>query len=600
MGQIRRISEFLQLICYCIKILWDTSKRYFVIRMVLNIASLVIPFVVIIVTRQLINFLAGNSTASDAAIQVFLVLSIVLLGCNVFSKAIETANTYYMGLHQDIMDAMTKRLIMEKAAELDLSYFDSAEFYNEMQDAEVNSSLITYSAFRAMDFIRYFIQFLAAFVYLFQFNYILPIIFVLAVIPYTIVDIKQVAAVYGFQREYMAEERKMQYAADVLLSREFAKDVRIYNIASFISGKFQGIWEMLFSKKKKISLRFTVFLLALLVLPEAAAASFLFFLGLSVIHGGHSVGDFTYLQGLMAQILGSVYMVVSSYTQLMDGKIRIQNYRKFLGFQNKVSSDGILPLVGDSFLVEFCGVSFRYGDALPWILKDVSFSFHSKQKVAFVGVNGSGKTTIVKLLLRYYEPVEGQILINGKDIKEYAIDSYRSHFSTVFQDYSNYAFTVKESVFLSDINRADDGGRVMEALRQSGADAFTADFPYGVDTYLTRRYEENGQELSGGQWQKIALARAFFREADVYILDEPSASLDAKSEDEVFRMFHKLYEGKGAVLISHRLSNVHLSDLIFVLDNGFLAESGTHEELMAAEDVYANMYRLQAEKYHYM
>ena len=235
MGQIRRISEFLQLICYCIKILWDTSKRYFVIRMVLNIASLVIPFVVIIVTRQLINFLAGNSTASDAAIQVFLVLSIVLLGCNVFSKAIETANTYYMGLHQDIMDAMTKRLIMEKAAELDLSYFDSAEFYNEMQDAEVNSSLITYSAFRAMDFIRYFIQFLAAFVYLFQFNYILPIIFVLAVIPYTIVDIKQVAAVYGFQREYMAEERKMQYAADVLLSREFAKDVRIYNIASFIS-----------------------------------------------------------------------------------------------------------------------------------------------------------------------------------------------------------------------------------------------------------------------------------------------------------------------------------------------------------------------------
>ena len=153
---------------------------------------------------------------------------------------------------------------------------------------------------------------------------------------------------------------------------------------------------------------------------------------------------------------------------------------------------------------------------------------------------------------------------------------------------------------MSDINRADDGGRVMEALRQSGADAFTADFPYGVDTYLTRRYEENGQELSGGQWQKIALARAFFREADVYILDEPSASLDAKSEDEVFRMFHKLYEGKGAVLISHRLSNVHLSDLIFVLDNGFLAESGTHEELMAAEDVYAYMYRLQAEKYHYM
>lgn len=349
----------------------------------------------------------------------------------------------------------------------------------------------------------------------------------------------------------MEEERKMQYAADVLLSREFAKDVRIYNIASFISGKFLGIWNMLFSKKRKISLRYTRLLLALLTLPEIVAASFLFFLGLSVIQGGHSIGDFTYLQGLMGQILGSIYMVISSYTQLMDGKIRIQNFRKFLGFQNKVCSDGRLTLAGDSFSIEFRDVSFRYGDELPWILKNVSFSFDSKQKIAFVGVNGSGKTTIVKLLLRFYEPVEGQILVNGKDLREYALDSFRSHFSTVFQDYSNYAFTVKESVSLSDIGRADDGNRVMEALRQSGADTFTVDFPYGVDTYLTRRYEENGQELSGGQWQKMALARAFFRQADIYILDEPSASLDAKSEDEVFEMFHEMYEGKGAVLISH-------------------------------------------------
>ena len=598
MKQMVKISEFLQMICYCIKILWNTSKRYFVTRMILNIASLVIPFVVIAVTRQLINFLAENSAAAATVTQTFVLLSILLLGCNILSKAIETANTYYMGLHQDIMETKTKQLIMEKAAELDLSYFDSAEFYNEMQDANANSSLITFSAFRSIEFIRYFLQFLVAFVYLFQFGFILPIIFVLAVIPYTIVDIKQVAEVYGFQRKYMAEERKMQYAADVLLSREFAKDVRIYNIASFICGKFLGIWNMLFSKKKKISLRYTRLLLALLTLPEIVAASFLFFLGLSVIQGGHSIGDFTYLQGLMGQILGSIYMVISSYTQLMDGKIRIQNFRKFLGFENKVCSDGMLPLAGDSFSIEFRDVSFRYGDDLPWILKNVSFSFHSKQKIAFVGVNGSGKTTIVKLLLRFYEPVKGQILVNGKDLREYGIDSFRCHFSTVFQDYSNYAFTVKESVSLSDIGRADDGNRVMEALRQSGADAFTVDFLYGVDTYLTRRYEENGQELSGGQWQKMAIARAFFREADIYILDEPSASLDAKSEDEVFGMFHEMYEGKGAVLISHRLSNVHLSDLIFVLDNGSLVEKGTHGELMKEDGVYAQMYRLQAEKYH--
>ncbi len=299
----------------------------------------------------------------------------------------------------------------------------------------------------------------------------------------------------------------------------------------------------------------------------------------------------------MTQILGGVYMVISSYTQLADGKIRIQNYRKFLGFQSKIHADGTLELTKSSFIIEFKNVSFRYNDNLPWILKKVSFSFDSRQKVALVGVNGSGKTTIIKLLLRFYDPVEGQILMDGKDIREYTLDSVRRHFSTVFQDYSNYAFSVKESVSLSDISRVGEEERIIDALKQSGADEFVDRFPQGMDTYLTRRYDESGQELSGGQWQKMALARAFFRKSDIYILDEPSASLDARSEDEVFRMFQTMYAEKGAILISHRLSNVHLSDLILVLDKESLAESGHHEELMKKDGVYAHMYRLQAEKY---
>ena len=230
-------------------------------------------------------------------------------------------------------------------------------------------------------------------------------------------------------------------------------------------------------------------------------------------------------------------------------------------------------------------------------MKNVSFSFYSQEKIALVGANGSGKTTIVKLLLRFYDPVEGQILMDGKDIREYTLQSIRSHFSTVFQDYCNYAFNIKESVTLSDISQADDDRRVIAALVQSGANSFTEQFPQGLNTYLTRRYDESGQELSVGQWQKIAIARGFFREADIYILDEPSASLDAQSEDEVFHMFETLYDGKGAVLISHRLSNIHMCDLIIVIKNGHLVEKGSHEELIKANGVYAYMYRLQADKY---
>lgn len=597
---IRGIWEFFQIIGYCIGILWGTSRKYFIIRILINIVSLTVPFAVIAVTKLLIDVLAGvgsEAASPELLTRSFLVCSLMLLGFNILNKAIGTLSTYYTGLHRDRMDTVTKHRIMKKAAELDLSFFDSAAFYNEVNDASMNSPLITSSAFLAMDFVRYLVQFIIAFVCLFPFSPVLPIVFVLSVIPCTVAELKQVEAIYGFQRQYMSEERKMQYASDVLLEREFAKDVRIYNLFPFISRKFLNIWEVLFSKKRKISLRYTRLLILLSVLPEIAAAVFLFLQGLAVVQGVYTIGDYSFLQGIMTQVLGSLYMVIYSYTQLADGKIRIQNYRKFLGLQSNIHTDGERALAEPSFTVEFKNVSFRYGDNLPWILRNVSFVFQSRQKIALVGVNGSGKTTIVKLLLRFYEPVEGQILMDGRDIREYTLDSLRSRFSTVFQDYSNYAFTVSESVSLSDVSKAGDTERVMDALRKSGADGFTAQFPHGVDTYLTRKYDESGQELSGGQWQKMAIARAFFREADIYILDEPSAALDAQSEDEVFSMFRELYAGKGAVLISHRLSNVHLCDLILVLESCSLAEMGRHEELIEADGTYAHMYRLQAEKY---
>lgn len=597
---IRGVREFFQVISFCVRLLWETSRKYFIIRIILNIISLAVPFEIIALTRMLINVLAQDAaglSASGVAVQPVVILSALLLCLNILNKSMETGNTYYAGLHRDAMEAVTKQQIIRKAAELDLSFFDSSVFYNEVKDADRNSPLITHAAFQAMDFIRYLAQFIIAFACLFRFSLFLPFVFVISAIPCTLTELKQVEAVYGFQRQYLGEERKMQYASDVLLSREFAKDVRIYNIFPFINSKFRSIWEALFSKKKKISLHYTKLLLLFSALPETAAAVCLFLLGLSVVRGMYTIGDYSFLQGIMTQILGSMYMVVSSYTQLADGRMRINNYRKFLRFESKMHADGELELAGPEFLVEFKNVSFRYGGGFPWVLKDVSFSFGSWQKIALVGANGSGKTTIVKLLLRFYDPTEGQILIDGRELREYNLDSVRRCFSTVFQDYSNYAFTVKESVSLSDVSRAGSEESVMDALRESGADEFVSRFPQGMDTYLTRKYDEGGQELSGGQWQKLAIARAFFREAAIYILDEPSAALDAQSEDEVFRMFRALYEGRGAVLISHRLSNVHLSDLILVLDRGGLAEMGNHQELMAMDGIYAHMYRLQAEKY---
>lgn len=298
---IKNIMVFFSIIHYCFSLSLKASEKYFFIRIILNLVSLAAPFVIITITRSLIDLLVDNirnASVLSAVMQSFLTLSLLLLGFNILNKAIETMSTYYAGLHSDTMNSATRYIIMKKAAELDLSFFDSNAFYNEMNDVNANSPLITHSAFLAMDLIRYLVQFLIAFVCLFQFSFILPFVFVISVIPSTIVRNKQLEAVYSFQREHMSEERKMQYASDVLLSQEFAKDVRVYNIFSLISEKFLNIWKTLFSKKRKITLRYTKSLLVLSALPEAMAAVILFVLGLSVIRGTHTMGDYSFFKEL--------------------------------------------------------------------------------------------------------------------------------------------------------------------------------------------------------------------------------------------------------------------------------------------------------------
>ncbi len=485
---------------------------------------------------------------------------------------------------------------MEKAAGIDLYCFDSHEFYDEMNDASNNSAFIIQISFQALDFIRYFTQFCIAFVSLLFWNYILPFLLVISVIPSILMKNKQLESVYSFQREHMKDERKIYYIMNMALSREYAKDIRIYNLFPLLSSKIMNTWNHLYKSKKKITKKYTKMLVAADILPEMTTIIILFLLGLSVINGNRSIGDFNYYQGIIGQVIAGLYMVIYNYGQIYDGKIRINNYLKFIQFENKVKDEGKEVLDKSDFVIEFRNVSFKYKEDSNFTLENLNFKLNSNQKIALVGVNGSGKTSIIKLLLRFYDPNEGTILIDNKDIREYTIESLRKCFSPMFQDYCNYAFTVRENVSLSDYNGSEDEDKIYYSLNKSGAEGFVNNFPEKINTYLTRQYED-GEELSGGQWQKIALSRTFFRDTVMYILDEPSSALDAEAEDELFRQFEDLYKNKGAILISHRLSNVKSADKIIVIDNGKVIEQGTHKELMSLDKKYAHMYKLQAQKY---
>lgn len=308
--------------------------------------------------------------------------------------------------------------------------------------------------------------------------------------------------------------------------------------------------------------------------------------------------------GTLALYLGLAKASGANFTTLVDGIAsqieidvpRVHSYLDFLAYENAVKDDGtdLVPVCPD---IEFRNVSFKYPGNDEYTLKNLNLKIESGQKIALLGVNGAGKTTLIKLLLGFYTPESGEILIGGKPMQAYPEGERNRLFGVCFQQVQKYALSLRENIAISDIDRQQESTAVLAAAKAAGADSIIDTAPDGVDAPMTRMFENNGLELSGGQWQKIALARAFFRDSQFVILDEPSSALDPEAEDYIFTSFKQLCANRGGILISHRLSGVMMVDTIVLLDKGAVIESGTHEALMAQNGKYAEMYRLQAEKY---
>lgn len=594
------IKSFADIIKFCIKLTYNASRKYFIFHILVDAISVIVPILSIFISSHIIDFLSQNYGKSESLkeniVKAFIVFIIAFIIVEILDKTLESLKNYIEGLYTDILESCTKKQIMEKSGTLEMFYFDSPDFFDMLGDVNDNSALIIMMAFQVFTFIKFFVQFLIVFISIALWNWLLPLIIVLSVIPSVIINNKQITSIYEFQLTNMKYDRKLSYLTDLAVNRDCAQDVRIYGLMPFLKRKFTETWSDMFCQKKKIVKRYTYLLLILDAIPLILTGVFLFLLGVSVFKGNMTIGDYNKYQGLLGQVTSCVFMVIYNYSQIHDGKIRVSNYVEFMHLESKMDMDGKKIFKDKKFDIEFRNVVFRYGEDSEDVLKNVSFKINSREKIALVGTNGGGKTSIIKLLLRLYDPSEGEILINGTDIREYDVNSIRRCFSPMFQNYFNYSFTAGENISLSDLEYVNDDVKKKYAAEKSGASEFINEFHDEMDTYLTREYED-GEELSGGQWQKIALARTFFRNAEMYILDEPSSALDAESEDELFRHFDELYKDKGAVLVSHRLSNVKNCDRIIVVDNGTIIESGSHKDLIDKNGKYASMFNLQLQKY---
>lgn len=483
--------------------------------------------------------------------------------------------------------------ILRKLSRLKLQYFEN----NAMQDA-INVALksdfaVTRCYLVTVDIVCGFVKFLSLAVVLFGYYPLVALAYLLLTLPDILVTASKNKQMDQFSIDSMPKTRKKDYYYSILTEKKYAKDIRVWNLFDIFRGRFNSTWKEILKEREILfvhNLRIQLFTVLISIVGYGGLFAFLIW--------KTGTGEMT-IGGLSACTVA--VMSIASCFRLLSNNIfnytslfipRVKKLQDFYSWEEE--SQGT-DEVGTAECLEFRHVSFRYPGTETPILQDLNFCIGVGEKIALVGVNGAGKTTIVKLILRLYEPDEGQILYGGKDIRDFDLASWRHLFGVCFQETADYAMTYGENIAMGEVT-SENQEEIRRAALTAGLAENETDLP-DLQTQMLRVFTSDGMELSGGQWQKMAVARAYFRKSSFLILDEPSSKLDAKAEERVFTSFSELSRGRSGLLISHRLSNMMSVTRILVIEQGKIIEQGTHQELMKMNGNYAAMYRLQADSY---
>lgn len=489
--------------------------------------------------------------------------------------------------------------VMEKTATLDIQYFEDAAFYDRLQNArrqaEFRALALVTGSFGIVQSVISLVSFI---VLLVTFSPVLAVVLFGASIPAFVAQGRYSRLFFRLLTRRAPEFRQLRYLEELLTSDKTIKEIRLFGLAPSIMQRYTATFERYYDEDLKLSTRRS-FLSMLWGL--VSTLSFYLAYGSVVwqaLAGAITVGQMTFYFALLRQSQTTFQSLFGGINFLLENGMFMTNLLEFFAIEPIIRSPARPVPFPDPIQqgIVFHDVSFRYPDRSDWTLRHVDLSIAAGETIALVGLNGAGKTTLVKLLTRLYDPTEGSITIDGIDIRDFAIDDLNRHIGVIFQDFVRYQMSLNDNIGFGNIDRIDDRTRVIQAAHDGGADTIAATLDNGYDSILGRQFQ-HGRELSGGQWQKIALSRAFMRDGGILILDEPTSALDAQHEHEVFVGFRALTKGRTAILISHRFSTVRIADRIAVLQDGTISEYGTHAELMANPRGYADLFELQAQGY---
>jgi ATP-binding cassette subfamily B protein len=581
-----------------LRMVWDTSPALTTATIVLRLVSSVIPVAQLwvgkLIIDQVVWAIQGRLT-DPHKIWVYLAYEIALaVLSDLLSRAVNLSDSL-------LGDKFTNHVglrLMEHANRLDLVSFEDPVFYDKLERArrQTTARLGMLGLIAGMG--QQFITLLSLLAAVVSFSPWFLLLLVGAVVPAFLGETRFAMLAYSMLYRWTPERRELDYLRMLGASNQSAKEVKIFGLGQHLADRSRTLFDRFYEENKALAVKRAITGSLLNLLPTAGYYGAYVLILIRTMAGAMTVGSLTFVAGAFARSRSLIETLFSGLNNIAEQALYIKDLFDFFETQPSiVSVPNAVPAprpIRSGF--EFRDVSFSYPGSERQVLRRVSFHFEAGERIALIGENGAGKTTLVKLLARLYEPTGGAIFLDGVDLREYDVDSLRGEVGVIFQDYMRYDMLVRENIGFGRIEELGNQSRIEGAARKSLADPLIAQFKLGYDQMLGRRFE-NGVDLSAGQWQKVALGRAYMRDAQVLILDEPTASLDARAEYEVFLRFADLTRGRMAVLISHRFSTVRMADRILVLADGELAEQGTHRQLVALGGRYAELFELQAAGY---
>jgi ATP-binding cassette subfamily B protein len=584
-----------------VRFVWQAASGWAVANALFTPVQGAFSLLQLYMMKLMVDAVAAGVTAHDkgpALHQALLVIG-VTAGVAALSALCNTVAGYATQVQSQQFTDHMQAVVHAKCLDVDLEYYENARYHDSLHRAQGEA---TSRPLRIVGDLVGLVQSTvtgaAVLGLLIRLHWSIPGVLLLTSIPAVWVRLRYARHNYDWQRRRTPEQRRTSYFNWVLTGDPYAKEVRLFDLGTHFRERYRELRTVLRGEQLGLSRRQAAANLGANLVGIAAAFAALAFMAYRAISGGITLGDLVMYRQAFQRGQGYVAGILKGLAGFSEHRLFLGNLFEFLDLPKRVDEPASPVPVPRPMRsgVAFREVSFHYPTGRRTVLDGVSLSVAPGEVVALVGPNGAGKTTLIKLLWRLYDPTEGQVTLDGTDLRDFSTVDLRREIAVIFQDYAHYPLTVRENIRVGQIGLPEDDVRVVEAAQRTGADGFVSELPNGYGTMLGKWFAD-GEELSIGEWQKLALARAFVRDAQLIVLDEPTSSMDAQAEQEVFEAFREVMEGRSAIIISHRFSTVRMADRIYVLEDGRITGSGTHADLVARGDAYAHLYEAQAQHY---